>query len=42
MQRMVNIEQRLREGMIRNHITGKTQGAIVLNITSFAPYGFYE
>jgi error-prone DNA polymerase len=42
LQRMEKIQQRLREGMTRNKITGKTQDAIILGITSFALYGFPE
>lgn len=40
--RMRAIEQRLRDGMARNGITGATADAIVLSITSFALYGFPE
>lgn len=40
--RMRAIEQRLRDGMARNGITGAAADAIVLSITSFALYGFPE
>jgi error-prone DNA polymerase len=40
--RMREIETRLRSGMDRNGITGKTQEAIVQSITAFALYGFPE
>jgi error-prone DNA polymerase len=40
--RMHEIETRLRTGMERNGITGKTQDTIVQSITSFALYGFPE
>jgi error-prone DNA polymerase len=40
--RMREIEVKLREGMARNGIVGKTADAIVLSITSFALYGFPE
>ena len=40
--RMQEIEIRLRQGMERNNITGKTQDAIVQSIVSFALYGFPE
>ncbi|MGO9686176.1 MAG: error-prone DNA polymerase [Beijerinckiaceae bacterium] len=42
MERMTKIEERLRIGMQRNGITGKTADEIVLSITSFALYGFPE
>jgi error-prone DNA polymerase len=41
-QRMLDIEQRLREGMTQNGITGEVQDRIVQSITSFALYGFPE
>ena len=40
--RMKAIEVKLRQGLSRNGITGKTQDAIVLSISSFALYGFPE
>ena len=40
--RMQQIEQRLREGMARQGITGAVADQIVLSITSFALYGFPE
>jgi error-prone DNA polymerase len=40
--RMQEIEVKLRAGMDRNGITGKTQDDIVHSITSFALYGFPE
>ena len=40
--RMEKIEQRLREGMARNGITGAAADEIVRSITSFALYGFPE
>ncbi len=40
--RMKAIEVKLREGLARNGITGKTQEEIVLAISSFALYGFPE
>src|SRR5689334_20398999 len=40
--RMKAIEVKLREGLRRNGITGKTQDEIVLSISSFALYGFPE
>ena len=40
--RMQQIEQRLREGMARNGITGQAADGIVQSITSFALYGFPE
>ena len=40
--RMKAIEVKLREGLTRNGITGKTQDEIVLAISSFALYGFPE
>src|SRR5438105_9707536 len=40
--RMKEIETRLREGMVKNGITGETQDRIVQSITSFALYGFPE
>jgi error-prone DNA polymerase len=40
--RMEKIEQRMREGMVRNGITGAAADRIVQSITSFALYGFPE
>jgi error-prone DNA polymerase len=40
--RMKAIEVKLREGLSKNGITGKTQDEIVLAISSFALYGFPE
>jgi error-prone DNA polymerase len=40
--RMKAIEVKLRQGLARNGITGKTQEEIVLAISSFALYGFPE
>jgi error-prone DNA polymerase len=40
--RMKTIEVKLREGLKRNGIVGKTQDEIVLSISSFALYGFPE
>jgi error-prone DNA polymerase len=40
--RMKELEGRLRQGMERNGIFGKTQDAIVHSISSFALYGFPE
>ena len=40
--RMHDIETRLRSGMTKNGITGKTQETIIQSITSFALYGFPE
>jgi len=40
--RMQQIEQRLRDGMARNGITGAAADGIVQSITSFALYGFPE
>jgi len=40
--RMKEIEVKLRRGLTRNGITGKTQEEIVLAISSFALYGFPE
>src|SRR5688572_17499567 len=40
--RMAEVEVKLREGMSRNGITGKTADEIVGSITSFALYGFPE
>jgi error-prone DNA polymerase len=40
--RMKGIEVKLRQGLTRNGITGKTQEEIVLAISSFALYGFPE
>jgi len=40
--RMKEVEVKLRRGMDRNGITGKTQGTIVQSITAFAMYGFPE
>ncbi|MDX1584023.1 MAG: error-prone DNA polymerase, partial [Thermoanaerobaculia bacterium] len=42
MEKMVDIERRLRDGMERNGITGEAQEQIVQSITSFALYGFPE
>ncbi len=42
MERMTKIEERLRAGMQRNGIIGKTADEIALSITSFALYGFPE
>ena len=42
MERMVDIETRLRNGMENNGITGEAQDQIVKSITSFALYGFPE
>jgi error-prone DNA polymerase len=42
MQRMKDLEGRLREGMTRNGITPEAQDNIVLGISSFAMYGFPE
>jgi len=42
MERMVDIEQRLRRGMDRNGIGPAAQDQIVKSITSFALYGFPE
>ena len=42
MKRMQQIEQRLRDGMTRNGITGEAADQIVQSITSFALYGFPE
>jgi error-prone DNA polymerase len=39
---MRDVEVKLRRGMDRNGITGKTQDTIVQSITSFALYGFPE
>jgi error-prone DNA polymerase len=39
---MRDVEVKLRAGMVRNGITGKTQDTIVQSITSFALYGFPE
>jgi error-prone DNA polymerase len=39
---MHDVEVKLRRGMDRNEITGKTQDTIVQSITSFALYGFPE
>jgi error-prone DNA polymerase len=41
-ERMEQIEKRLREGMARNGIEGAAQDQIVKSITSFALYGFPE
>jgi error-prone DNA polymerase len=41
-ERMKTIEQRLRDGMTTNGITGETQDTIVGSITAFALYGFPE
>jgi error-prone DNA polymerase len=40
--RMKEVEVKLRRGMDRNGITGKTQDTIVQSITAFAMYGFPE
>ena len=40
--RMEKLEQRLRDGMAKNGITGKAADEIILGITSFALYGFPE
>jgi error-prone DNA polymerase len=40
--RMKTIEIKLRQGLTRNGINGKTQDDIVLSISSFALYGFPE
>jgi len=40
--RMKTIEVKLRDGLKRNGIVGKTQDEIVLSISSFALYGFPE
>jgi error-prone DNA polymerase len=40
--RMKAIESKLRQGLSKNGITGKTQDEIVLAISSFALYGFPE
>jgi len=40
--RMKAIEVKLRQGLLKNGITGKTQDEIVLAISSFALYGFPE
>jgi error-prone DNA polymerase len=40
--RMRDIEEKLRDGMTRNGITGETQDRIVESITAFALYGFPE
>ena len=40
--RMADIEVKLRAGMARNGITGKSQDDIVRSITAFALYGFPE
>jgi error-prone DNA polymerase len=42
MERMVDIERKLREGMAQRGITGASQDQIVKSITSFALYGFPE
>jgi len=42
MERMVEIEKRLREGMTKNGIDPEAQDQIVKSITSFALYGFPE
>jgi len=41
-QRMKEIEVKLRSGMERNGITGKAQDQVIQSITSFALYGFPE
>src|SRR6202044_1554439 len=40
--RMKDIELKLRRGMEKKGITGKTQDVIIQSITSFALYGFPE
>ncbi|MEM1180897.1 MAG: error-prone DNA polymerase, partial [Acidobacteriota bacterium] len=42
MDKMVTIEQKLRDGMTERGITGEAQDQIVQSITSFALYGFPE
>ena len=42
MERMAEIEKRLRDGMTKNGIGGEAQDQIVKSITSFALYGFPE
>jgi error-prone DNA polymerase len=42
MERMVEIEKRLRDGMTKNGISAEAQEQIVKSITSFALYGFPE
>ncbi|HEY2473087.1 MAG TPA: error-prone DNA polymerase [Terracidiphilus sp.] len=42
MQRMRDLESRLREGMMRNGIASEAQDSIVQGISSFAMYGFPE
>jgi error-prone DNA polymerase len=42
MERMIDIERRLRDGMNERAITGAAQDQIVKSITSFALYGFPE
>ena len=42
MERMKNLEGRLRAGMTRNRISPEAQDNIVLSISSFAMYGFPE
>jgi error-prone DNA polymerase len=42
MERMSEIEKRLRDGMTNNGISGEAQDQIVKSITSFALYGFPE
>jgi error-prone DNA polymerase len=42
MERMIEIEKRLRDGMTKNGIDGPAQDQIVKSITSFALYGFPE
>ena len=42
MERMKNIEGRLRAGMTRNDISPEAQDNIVHSISSFAMYGFSE
>src|SRR5260221_4810617 len=42
MERMVEIEKRMREGMTKNGIGAEAQDQIVKSITSFALYGFPE
>ena len=42
MERMAEIETRLRAGMTKNGISGEAQDQIVKSITSFALYGFPE
>jgi error-prone DNA polymerase len=41
-ERMIDIEARLRSGMVKKGITGEVQDTIVQSITAFALYGFPE